>query len=151
MTISIKRLGAGDGSILEFLALHDTNFDLDEHGKPGQPLEVETAKKFLENPDVLFWVAFEAKNPIGFLQCNVIHLRSDKGLELLLYEIGVHQDWRRRGIGRALLDQMKSWMRENDIDTVWVLADNQGAVEFYRSSGFEIETPQPTYMLAELK
>ena len=91
------------------------------------------------------------ETPIGFLQCNVLALRSGNGLELLLYEIGVHKNWRRRGVGRALLNQMETWMRENNIDTVWVLGDNQGAVEFYRSSGFEIETPQPTYMLAILK
>ena len=151
MAISIKLLSAGDESILEFLALHDADFDLDDETAPRQPLEPETAKRFLENPDVLFWVAFDEVNPIGFLQCNVLALRSVNGLELVLYEIGVHRAWRRHGVGRALLNQMETWMRENNIDTVWVLGDNQGAVEFYRSSGFEIETPQPTYMLAILK
>ena len=148
---TIKRLKPGDETILEFLALHDSDFDLDDRGEPSQPLEPEMAKQFLENPGVFCWVAVDDGEVIGFLQCNSLSLRSGKGLELLLYEIGVHHAWRRRGIGRALLDQMERWMRENDIDTVWVLADNQGAVEFYRSSSFEIETPQPTYMLAILK
>ncbi len=150
VAVSIKRLGAGDGSILEFLALHDADFDLDERGAPQQPLELETAKRFLEHPDVLLWVAFDENVIVGFLQCNVILLRSRLGQELVLYEIGVHQDWRRQGIGRALLNQMETWMHENKVDVVWVLADNQEAVEFYRSSGFEAENPQPTYMLREI-
>jgi ribosomal protein S18 acetylase RimI-like enzyme len=150
MTISIKPLGAGDGSILEFLALHDADFDLDELGAPHQPLEPKMSKRFLEHPDVLLWAAFDNNTIVGFLQCNQIFLRSKNGRELVLYEIGVHQDWRRQGIRRALLNQMETWMRENNVDTVWVLADNQEATEFYRSNGFEAEHPQPTYMLREL-
>jgi ribosomal protein S18 acetylase RimI-like enzyme len=150
MAVTIKRLGAGDGSILEFLALHDAEFDLDDRGAPKHPLELEKARHFLENPSVLLWAAFEEDAIIGFLQCNVIALRSSVGQELVLYEIGVHRDWRRQGIGRALLNQMEIWMPENNTDVVWVLADNQEAVEFYRSSGFEAEHPQPTYMLREL-
>ncbi len=150
MAVSIKRLGAGDEAILEFLALHDADFDLDDRGAPQQPLKPETTKRFLEHPDVLLWVAFDENTIVGFLQCNVILLRSSNGQELVLYEIGVHQEWRRQGIGRALLNQMETWMRGNKVDVVWVLADNQEAVEFYRSGGFEIENPQPTYMLREL-
>jgi ribosomal protein S18 acetylase RimI-like enzyme len=150
MAVSIKRLGASDEAILKFLAIHDADFDLDDRGAPKQPLESEIAKRFLEHPDVLLWVAFQEDAILGFLQCNVIALRSSAGQELVLYEIGVHQDWRRQGIGRAMLNQMGTWMRENNVDTVWVLADNQEAVEFYCSSGFEAEHPQPTYMLREL-
>jgi ribosomal protein S18 acetylase RimI-like enzyme len=151
MAISIKRLGAGDETILEFLALHDAEFDVEDRSVAGQPLSPEKAKRFLEHPDMLFWVAFSSNAVVGFLQCNIILLRSNEALELLLYEIGVHQDWRRRGIGRALLNQMETWMQENTVAVVWVLADNQEAVEFYRSSGFEAEDPQPTYMLRELE
>lgn len=70
-----------------------------------------------------------------------------QGQELLLCEIGVRGGWRRRGVGSALLHQMEGWMRVNDVSDVWVLADNLGAVEFYRAGGFLIEEPQPTYML----
>ncbi len=150
MAVTIKGLSAGDEAILEFLAVHDADFDLEDRGAPKQPLKPKNAKRFLEHPDVLLWVALDENAIVGFLQCNVIFLRSSVGLELLLYEIGVHQDWRRRGIGRALLNHMETWMQENKVDVVWVLADNQEAVEFYRSSGFEIEDPQPRYMLREL-
>ena len=53
MTVSIKRLSTGDEAILEFLALHDADFDLDERGAPQQMLKPEKARRFLEHPDVL--------------------------------------------------------------------------------------------------
>ena len=37
-------------------------------------------------------------------------------------------------------------MRAKDIDEVWVLAENEAAVEFYRARGFMAEQPQPVYM-----
>ena len=59
MAITIKQLGANDEAILEFLALHDSDFDLDDETAPRQPLEPETAKRFLQNPGVLLWAAFD--------------------------------------------------------------------------------------------
>jgi len=44
---------------------------------------------------------------------------------------------------------MESWMRENGVGAVWVLADPE-AVEFYRACDFEAEEPQPVYMTREL-
>jgi ribosomal protein S18 acetylase RimI-like enzyme len=148
MRINIERLDIGDEARLEFLALHDADFDLDDETASPQPLEPEAAKRYLENPAVLHWVAVQDQEVLGFLVCNVLGLRSGKS-ELLLYEIGVHRDWRRHGIGNALIQTMKTWMRKNEVVTVWVLGDNEGAVEFYRSSGFEIELPQPRYMLLQ--
>jgi len=83
---------------------------------------------------------------IGFLYCVQVLLRSHPGQELLLYEIGVRQAHRRKGVGRALLDHMARWMQKNDISEVWVCADNRVAVDFYRGCGFASEEPQPVYL-----
>lgn len=133
--------------ILELLAREEADFDLDLPGKPAKPLEADAARRYLENPAVLHWVAVEDDAVIGTLQCILLPLRAGEGQELLLYEIGVRSGWRRRGIGSALLGQVEAWMRANDVSDIWVLADNPGAVEFYRAGGFPIEEPQPTYML----
>ena len=80
-------------------------------------------------------------------------LRSGIGRELLLYEIGVHHAYQRRGLGRALLSQMESWMHENRITEVWVGADNAVAVSFYRACGFTASLSDdftPVYMTREL-
>jgi N-acetylglutamate synthase-like GNAT family acetyltransferase len=54
------------------------------------------------------------------------------------------------GSGSTLLREMESWMRAKDIDEVWVLAENEAAVEFYRARGFMAEQPQPVYMVRNM-
>ena len=45
---------------------------------------------------------------------------------------------------------MERWMREHGVNEVWVLADNPGAVEFYRACGLGVEDEQPVYMTRAL-
>ena len=151
MSLSIKRLGPGDEATLELLAKEDAAFDLEGRGSPLSPLKPALAQRYLANPGVLHWVAFEDNVPTGFLVCNLVLLRSGLGQELLLYEVGVRMSARRQGIGRALLSHMESWMQSNDVREVWVCADNQVAVEFYRGCGFQLEGEQPVYLTRTLE
>ena len=64
----------------------------------------------------------------------------------MLYEIGVRKAWRRRGVGRLLIEQMKAWMSQNGVAEAWVLADPDGAVAFYSASGFAMDDSQPVQM-----
>ena len=146
MSVSIKRLGPGDEATLELLAGEDADFDLEGRGGPLTPLKPGVAMRYLANPGVLHWVATDGVEVTGFLCCTVVLLRSGPGQELLLYEIGVRKAWRRKGVGRALLSHMESWMKSNEVGEVWVCADNSVAVAFYRGCGFGVETEQPVYM-----
>lgn len=150
MTIAIARLGPGDEPTLALLAAEDADFDLEGRGGVQRPLSAEAARRYLENPAVLHWVALVGDAVVGFLYCLVVPLRSGDGQELLLYEIGVRSAWRRRGVGGALLEQMETWMRAHDTQNVWVLADNPGAVAFYQHDGFAAGDDQPTYMVCTL-
>jgi ribosomal protein S18 acetylase RimI-like enzyme len=150
MSVTIRRLGPGDEALLELLATHDADFDLDGRGSSLRPLDRAAATRFLANPAVLLWVASADDVVVGLLYCLVVPLRSDEAQELLLYEIGVRSSWRKNGVGRALLDRMEDWMRANDIDVVWVLADNPIAVDFYRACEFVTEGEQPVYMTRDV-
>lgn len=150
MTPSIRRLGPGDEAVLELLATEDADFDLDGRSEALRPLEPAAARRYLANPAVLHWVAVEDGSVTGFLYCLLVPLRSGAGQELLLYEIGVRRAFRRRGTGRALLAHLEGWMRAGGVDVVWVLADNESAVEFYRGCGFTSEDPQPVYLTRDL-
>ena len=151
MSLSIKRLGPGDESTLELLARENADFDLEGRGEPLQPLKPVMAKRYLASPVVLHWVAVEGETVAGFVYCIHLPLRSGEGQELLLYEIGVRQSYRRTGVGRALLTHMEAWMGANSVGVVWVCADNQVAVEFYRGCGFAVESEQPVYMTREVE
>jgi ribosomal protein S18 acetylase RimI-like enzyme len=63
----------------------------------------------------------------------------------LLYEIGVHKEFRQRGIGKALINEVKRWAKQVEADEVWVLTNqsNAAAVALYRSMGGETESETP--------
>lgn len=149
MTIQIKRLGLGDEAMLTQYTLDIADFDLDHEDKPKRPLNAAATQRYLANPAVLHWVAYVGDQVIGSLYCAVLPLPADDGQELVLYEIGVRNAWRRQGVGRALLNEMDRWMHANAVRYVWVLADNDDAIAFYQSGGFEAEDEQPVYMARE--
>jgi len=146
MSVAIKRLGPGDEATLELLSREDADFDLEERSKALPALKPSMATRYLANPAVLHWVASQDGVVTGFLYCVHLLLRSHPGHELLLYEIGVRKAYRRRGVGRALLDHMERWMQKSEVSEVWVCADNRVAVDFYRGCGFASEEPQPVYL-----
>ncbi|HEY4104126.1 MAG TPA: GNAT family N-acetyltransferase [Polyangiaceae bacterium] len=150
MSLSIKRLGPGDEASLEILAREDADFDLEGRGEPLEPLKPVMAQRYLANPAVLHWVALDAETITGFLYCIHLPLRSGLGHEVLLYEIGVRQAYRRRSVGRALLTHLENWMQTMGATEVWVAADNRVAVDFYRGCGFSAPSDQPVYMTREI-
>ncbi|MDQ6693631.1 MAG: GNAT family N-acetyltransferase [Chloroflexota bacterium] len=150
MSLSTRRLGPGDEAILNLLAAEEADFDLSGRGEPLEPLDPDTARRYLENPAVLHWVAADDDIVVGDLYCILLPLSSGAGRELLLYEIGVRTSWRRRGVGRALIAEMEGWMRANRVAEVWVLADNPGAADFYRACGFSTDDSMALYMTREL-
>ena len=136
MDLTIRRLGPGDEHVLTLTAVQAADFDLEARGGPDEPLDEVTAADYLSDPAVLHWVAEQDGEVIGELLCHVLRLPSGRGVELLLYSIGVRSAHRRGGVGRALVDQMLTWAGDNDVPLVWVLADNPGAEAFYGACGF---------------
>lgn len=61
----------------------------------------------------------------------------DRSVEMFLYEIAVHPDHRRRGIGTALVDHLAAVAREHSCYDMWVITnlDNTAAVATYRAAG----------------
>jgi GNAT superfamily N-acetyltransferase len=134
--MTIRRLGPGDEPVLALLAREAPEFDIAGRTAPEEPLPPGEAAAYLADPAVLHWVAEEDGRIVGELLCHLLRLPSRDGLELLLYSIGVRASHRRRGVGRALVEEMLRWMRAEGVREVWVLADNPGAEEFYAACGF---------------
>ncbi|MFJ5699173.1 GNAT family N-acetyltransferase [Arthrobacter sp. NPDC093139] len=134
--LSIRRIGPEDGASLNALAETDNLFDEDPAVAPSGALTPDGAWDFLADPTVLFWLAQAENRTVGFLHCCVQRRRTaGPWAELLLMEMGTHADYRRQGIGRALIGAMEDWMRANGVRDVWVPA-NTSAVGFYRKCGF---------------
>ena len=100
------------------------------------PVVMDSARRFLEEPTSHLCVAYERGVPAGFVS-GVELTHPDKGTELFLYELGVDERWRRRGIGTALVRALAERGRERGCYGMWVLTDrpNEAAVATYLAAG----------------
>jgi GNAT superfamily N-acetyltransferase len=144
---AVRRLGPGDEAILVLLARDDADFDLAEREAARPPIADAAARAYLADPNLLHWIAERDGVIVGHLYGHLLRKFAGDPTELVLYEIGVRAAHRRSGVGRALVQKMEAWMRDHEIREWWVLADNPGAVEFYRACGFEVSEPPPVYLL----
>lgn len=95
--------------------------------------------------EVAGWVK---KNYVFF----ILDLKTDKAVGLLVigkhpqmpktasvHTFIVHKDYKRQGLGRMLMNKAKLFCDNNKVDylILGVMANNTGAVQFYKSQGFE--------------
>ncbi|AOR34194.1 GNAT family N-acetyltransferase [Streptomyces fodineus] len=102
------------------------------------PARPEWAERFLTTAGhhLLLAYAQDADVPVGFVS-GVETVHPDKGTEMFLYELAVDEPYRRRGIGRALVERLAALARERDCHGMWVGVDagNDVALAAYRSAG----------------
>jgi ribosomal protein S18 acetylase RimI-like enzyme len=100
-------------------------------------------RRFLEEANHHLCIAYDGGEPAGFVS-GVELTHPDKGTEMLLYELGVDDRFRRRGIGRALVAALADLARERGCHGMWVLteAENEAAVATYESAGAGEKTVQ---------
>jgi aminoglycoside 3-N-acetyltransferase I len=77
--------------------------------------------------------------PVGGVTAHVLPMTRAESSELLVYDVAVRADWRRRGVGRALLRHLlrAGTAPGRRVDAVFVLADDEDAhaLDFYRALG----------------
>ena len=146
---AIRRLGSGDDWVLAELAREEAAFDAPGRGRARVAVGGAEAAAYFADPDVLHWVAEEDGALVGHLLCYVQRRRAADPVQVMLYEIGVRDSRRRRGIGRALVRELERWLEGAGVRSVWVLADDE-AEQFYAACGFTREDPQPIQMVRRL-
>ena len=72
------------------------------------PARDEAASRFLNDPDHHLLVAYQGEEPAGFVS-GVEITHPDKGTEMFLYELGVDERFRGRGIGRSLVTALATY------------------------------------------
>jgi ribosomal protein S18 acetylase RimI-like enzyme len=107
------------------------------------PVRPAAAARFARELGHYLLVAFEEDVPAGFVT-GVEMTHPDKGTEMFVYELGVDEQFRRRGIGRALVAALAARARERGCYGMWVLtdADNAAALRAYRAAGAGDADPQ---------
>ncbi|WP_338696652.1 GNAT family N-acetyltransferase [Streptomyces sp. Q6] len=110
------------------------------------PPRPEWAADFLSAPGHHLCLAYEevegGDTPVGFIS-GVETVHPDKGREMFLYELSVDEEYRRRGIGRALIRTLADLASELGCYDMWVGVDtdNTVALAAYRGAGGRDDGP----------
>ena len=91
-------------------------------------------------------LAFVGDDAVGFVS-GVETIHPDKGIELFLYELGVDDAHRRKGVATALLERLETIAIDAGCRGMWVATepDNVAALATYRSARYE--APEPCVVL----
>ena len=112
MRVAIRRLGAGDEE-----AVLAAGFLFDDEPDP------EATRRFLADPIHHLLMAEDgAGRPVGFVS-GVETTHPDKGTEMFLYELGVDDPARRRGVGTPLVEALVALARERGRHGVWTATE----------------------------
>lgn len=126
--------------------------------QPGDDALVLAAAELFDHPPTPGWTAdflaraghhllfaFNGDEAVGFVSC-VEMAHPDKGVELMLYELGVADHAQRRGIGRQLVDAAVALARDLGCYGAWTITedDNTAALATYRSAGAEADPTSVT-------
>jgi ribosomal protein S18 acetylase RimI-like enzyme len=110
-----------------------------------EPARDDATRRFLDDPNHHLLLAYEAGTPVGFVS-GVELTHPDKGTEMFLYELGVDERARGRGVGRALVARLVELARERGCYGTFVLTDaaNAAATATYRAAG---ATPEGEHLM----
>ena len=136
MPISYRRLGLGDEEVLRALSAQAGRFESDGESR-YQALSGADAAAFLRDDANQLDVAFDGDRPVGMLLAYELARRHGPARMLLVYELGVDVDYRRRGIGRQLMQRAATRARERGISNGFLITDerNTAALALYKSLG----------------
>jgi ribosomal protein S18 acetylase RimI-like enzyme len=100
------------------------------------PALADATARFLDEPGHHLLVAYVGSEPAGIVS-GVELTHPDKGTEMFLYELGVAERHRGRGIGPRLVTALADLARESGCYGMWVLTDdaNTAALAVYRACG----------------
>jgi ribosomal protein S18 acetylase RimI-like enzyme len=104
--------------------------------------EEEVAKFLAKNPKTCF-VAEENEKLAGVI------LAGNDGRTALIYHLAVDEKFRKRGIGKALVEKAVEALKQEGMEavTLFCLRNNEGGNAFWESVGFTEMTEAITYKL----
>jgi ribosomal protein S18 acetylase RimI-like enzyme len=116
---TVRRLGPGDEQVVRRLA------------------EDEPRTALLADDRTIFLAAFAGDDPVGFVFGYELPRRHGDASSLFIYELGVDEPFRRRGIARRLMTELARIARARGIAEGYVLTepDNDPANSLYESLG----------------
>lgn len=98
----------------------------------AHPWSRQSVESELANENSVFIVAVEGEKVIGYIGMSVV---IDEGY---IFNVAVNADFRRKGVGTALINELVTYGKKNDLCfiTLEVRESNQGAISLYSDFGF---------------
>jgi len=108
---------------------------------PDDPWDAAALDRILALSGGFGYLAWRGAAPAGFV------LARDLGGEVEILSLGVLPEWRRQGIGRALIDRAIAEIERRHIGSIVleVAAENRAALQLYTACGFVRVGRRPRY------
>lgn len=105
--------------------------------EPTNELSDEYVASILGRPETWVISAIEDGLPVGGVIAHAIPMTREPIRELFVYDVAVHSDHQRRGVGGAMMRFLGKAAAEEAIRIMFVAADDDDrhAIEFYRALG----------------
>ena len=129
----VLRLGPAHRDVAKrMFAVMAEGFD-EEH----EELSSEYVDKLLARDDFWAVAALEGEEVVGGLTAHTLLMTREEAREIFIYDIAVHPQQQRKGIGSLLMRHLLELGAEAGIGDVFVPADNADphALDFYRAVG----------------
>ena len=109
----------------------EDTFALEIFEKAGEPWEIGVAKKMIQNPNTMFFVAYYKSQPVGM---TYVHVRDG----VCRYDyILVSKEHRRIGVARALMNALVECCKEQGIENCYLWPAGEEAQRIYLEAGFK--------------
>ena len=138
MTIEINFATAADLPVLADLLAE--LFTLESDFKPERDKQLRGLRAILDDPAIGRLFVLRVGGKVAGMANALITISTAEGSRVLLLEdVIVRREHRGSGLGRQLVEHVLQWARGQGMTRVTLLADrdNQPALDFYRTLGFE--------------
>ncbi|MEN3028736.1 MAG: GNAT family N-acetyltransferase [Aquificaceae bacterium] len=137
----MKLRRAEEKDIKELLEVYLQGYKGLEEYSYTHPEDAQAYLNWLFRRDVAgIWLAEEEGRVVGFLASDGNWFSKREGKVVgAIHELVVLPEYRKRGIGRALVEKALEYFKDRNLDKaeLWVGDENRAAFDFYKKLGFE--------------
>ncbi len=140
--IEIQQLVPSEWKTFKQLRLEALRQDPSSFGESFSEAELKSdetwmaqSKDAFENQSKDTLIAYYDEKPVGLI---FVFLREEPGFGAI-GGFWVHPDYRRLGVGKALMSSAETWLSEKSVKqvTLWSNPENEASAKFYEKLGFE--------------
>lgn len=131
--MNVSRLKAGDRSEARELFKTMAAVFEEEH----EALSDAYVDRLLANEGFWALAAFEENKIVGGMTAHILPMTKAEISELFIYDVAVAKEHQRKGVGKALLTELRRLAALSGIKVCFVPADSEDihALDFYRKAG----------------